>query len=99
MTFIAVCVADRGDGGDLGHVLLEELAHDERQRRDVALRVSLEERDVDVAYEPGVGECLVESFARFVERRERRDLYDADDRSARVVAAAARERDDANEPQ
>ena len=82
----------RGDRGNLRDALLQELAHDERQRRDVALRVALDERDVDVADEAGVGERLVEPFARFVERWERRNLHDADDRAAGVVGAAARGR-------
>ena len=80
---------DRGDRRDLRHAFLEELAHDERQCRNVALRVSLEECDVDIAHESRVGECLVKSFARLVELDERRDLHHADDRTAGVVAGAA----------
>ena len=60
-----------GDRGDLRDVPLQELAHDERESRDVALRVALDECDGDVADEAGVGERFVEAFARFVERWER----------------------------
>ena len=47
--------------------LLFEFTHYERKRGDIALRVALENGDVLVAHEPGIGEGFEETISRVVE--------------------------------
>ena len=80
---------DRGQGGDLRHILLQELLHDERQRRDVPLRIPLEERDVDVLHVARIRHRLEESLPRFVHGLDRGDLYDANNGSVATFIPSA----------
>jgi hypothetical protein len=59
-------------------ILLEKFAHDQRERRNIALRVALDDRDGRILEQPGVAERAKKSFAGLIEVRLRGDLCEAD---------------------
>lgn len=53
----------------MGDVLLKELAHDERQRRNISLRIPFDDGYRGIGEDPRVGKRLEESGARLVQSR------------------------------
>jgi hypothetical protein len=73
--------------------LLNEIAHDERKRRDITLGVALDDRYRRIGEDPRVGECAKKSVAGFIQCRRGGNLRKADDSFRLVLCRRARGND------